>query len=175
MIRRWCAGALGLHAAYAAAWLLLSDHARAVFERWATLAGMAVAGAFYAGMVVAFVWARKSRLNLAFAVQKLYWAALVWLVAFPLQAGLLVHHAPYRRVVNPYALWVAPGWLRTYLWLAMAVSTVGVASEFWRANWGPGRPPGGEPDTVVAERPSAWPAVARVAAEVERVKREGRG
>lgn len=134
MIRRRVWGALVLHLAYAGNWWLLSAHGRDIFERWTTLAAMAVAGAFYAAMVVAFWWARKSPLNAAFSIQKLYWSALVWLLAVPGQAGIAFRHAPYRQFTNPYAYWTLPGWARTYIWIGLTISTMGVTYEFFRAN-----------------------------------------
>lgn len=135
MISRFAVLALALHVAYAAVWMLLSPHGRDVFERWATGAAMTVAGIFYGMMVVAFLWARKSRLNVAFAIQKLYWALLVWMVAWPLQAGLIVHDVPYRSVSTPFAVWTLPGWVRTYVWVFLTLATMGVATEFYRENF----------------------------------------
>lgn len=134
MIRRYAVGAVVLHALYAGAWLLLDDHGRDMVERWVTLAAIVIAGLFYVGMAVAFLWARKSRLNLAFSVQKVYWSLLIWLLVVPSAAGVAFRHAPYARVRNPYAYWIAPGWLRTYVWVGLSVATAGVAYEFLRAN-----------------------------------------
>lgn len=171
MIRRRARVALALHIAYAGGWLLLSPHGHDVVERWVILAAMATAGVFYAGMAVAFVWARKTRLNVAFAIQKFYWALLIWLLVIPSQGGIAFGHAPYTRYVNPYAWWVLPGWGRTYVWLGVTAATVGVSYEFFRANdlWPFGRR-GGE-DTVVSERtapppdvpalPIGWPDTSR--------------
>lgn len=138
-MKRYLLGAVALHVVFAAIWIRLDGTQLDEYERWATAIGETVAGVFFAAMVIAFGWARKSRLNTAFAIQKAYWTVLVFGLALPLQWGLIVHRAPYQKIVIPYVIWVAPAWLRVYVWTFMPIATIGVLYEFWRANWGQGR------------------------------------
>lgn len=125
---------LALHVLYAVFWLALNSHQRSEVERYVVATTQIVAGFFYAVLIIAFIWAHKSRLNISLAVQKLYWLFLIVILAVPVSIGLIINDAPFRP--NPYAIWTVPGWLRTYIWIGITVSIIGVLYEFHRANWG---------------------------------------
>lgn len=187
LFRRFLVESAVLHAGFFALWFVTPPPQRGAFERWSVLVAMVVAGLYYGGMSVAFVWARKSELNFAFAIQKLYWFALVAVLALPVQIGLITRHAPFRP--NPYAIWDVPGLLRTYVWVFMSLSTMAVGRAFFRANglrpldpyrdlwrWARHRTSRrrrstagerGGADKMVSERPSDWVKSTRVWKETE--------
>lgn len=136
MVRRFLLWIVILHVGYAALWIAMSPYQRLVFERYAVLSMEAIACLFYGVLIVAFYEAKKTRLNLALAIQKLFWWLLITFLALPTAIGLVTRDAPYRTAINPYAIWTVPPWLRTYIWIGLAVSLIGVLYEFWRANWG---------------------------------------
>lgn len=140
MIRRFVLAALALNALYAAAWLSIGERNKLVFERWAVAVAVTVAFVAYALLAAAYLWARKTRLNSALALNKAMWGLLIGALVMPSTYGVLWRDAPYRVVGNPYSFWIAPAWFRTWCWVFLAVSIVGVLYEFVRANVGAGRP-----------------------------------
>lgn len=138
MIRRFALATFALHVAFALGWWMIGVHNKLVVERWAVTLCATILTANYLVLVVAYFRAHKSRLNTALAVNKLYLALLFGLLTLPSLWGVVVRDAPYRVVGNPFSYWIAPAWLRVYLYLFLAFSTVGVLYEFWRVNWGPG-------------------------------------
>lgn len=145
--RRFMPVVLALHVAYAVLWLAMSHDQRHTFERYAVAGAEVTAFVFYLVLIVAFYEAQKTRLNVALAVQKFYWWLLIGALALPVALGAIYYGAPFRDG-SPYALFNAPAWLRTYIWLGLAISLIGVLYEFWRANWG-------------TEPEPAWPQVER--------------
>lgn len=137
LIRRSLLIVVALHIIYAALWIVMDGRQRLVFERYAVLSMELIACLFYGVLIIAFYEARKTRLNVALAVQKFFWWLLITFLALPTALGLVTRDAPYRTVSNPYALWIVPAWLRTYIWIGLAVSLIGVLYEFWATNWGP--------------------------------------
>lgn len=138
MIRRFALAALAAHAAYALAWVVIGERNKLVFERWSVTFAATVLTLGYAVLVVAYFRAQKTRLNSALAINKFYLMLLFGLLTLPSLWGVLVRDAPYRVAGNPFSYWIAPAWLRTYLYVFTAISTLGVLYEFWRRNWGPG-------------------------------------
>lgn len=136
MVGRLLSILLVLHVIYAVIWLVMDQRQQLVFERYAVLTMELIACLFYGVLIVAFYEAQKTRLNLALAIQKLFWWLLITFLALPTAIGLVTRVAPSRAVSNPYALWNVPAWLRTYIWIGLAVSLIGVLWEFYRANWG---------------------------------------
>lgn len=137
MIRRFILGALALHIAYAVFWIVLGAHSEMIVERWAVAIAATVLTLGYCVLVVGFWRARKSRLNIALAVNKFYLLLLFGVLTLPILWGVIYYDAPYRE--NPYSFWVSPPWLRTYIYMGTSISVIGVLYEFWRANWGGGR------------------------------------
>lgn len=135
MIRRGFVVALLLHLIYAAAWLTIGEQNQLYAERYAVTVAVTIAFVSYTVLVVAYWRARKTKLNTALAVNKGYWALLLGLLILPGQWGVLIRDAPYRLAErNPYSYWIAPAWLRTYLWVFLTISIVGVLYEFCDAN-----------------------------------------
>jgi hypothetical protein len=122
---------------YVVIWQVLTPLGRAEFERYAVAICMVVASVMYAFIVVSFIWARKTGLNLAFAAKHLLWGAFVILFAIPNALGVIWNHAPYQlnRPPNPYSLYDIPAGIRTALWIGIAMSAIGVIYEFYDANW----------------------------------------
>lgn len=116
----WVAAAF-LHVAFIAAWLYFDTESEIDFEHHLVTTAMVIAAFFYGVVIVAFWWARKTRLNKALALQKFYWAALILTLALPA-------HTDWWEV--------APGWLRSYIWLGLVVTSPWVLFEFATANWG---------------------------------------
>lgn len=150
MIRRFVVFALLLHALYALTWWVLAPSSELRVERYAVTTAVTIAFAAYVVLALAYIKARKSRLNSALAVNKAYWALLIGALILPGQWGTLIRDAPYRVVGSPYSYWIAPAWLRTYLWVFLSITIIGVLVEFVAANWGPRSR--GTPDRVIATR-----------------------
>jgi hypothetical protein len=147
MILRFAMGALILHGLYAIAWYGFGEHNKLVFERYAVLAAANVVTATYFVFAGAYVWANKTRLNAALSLHKAYLFLFFGVLTMPIVWGLALNDAPWRLPPNPYAVWIAPAWLRTYVFSGVAVTSLGALFEWWRANWGAGsRPPGFPPD-----------------------------
>jgi hypothetical protein len=138
MVRRFALMALAVHVAYALAWWLTAPSSELIFERYAVTVCATVMTIAYAVLVIAYFKAGKTRLNSALAVNKFYLFLLFGLLTLPSLWGVVIRDAPYRVVGNPYSYWIPPGWLRTYIYVFLALSTIGVLWEFYRVNWGPG-------------------------------------
>jgi hypothetical protein len=88
-------------------------------ERVVTIISLIVLAIFYAFTFVVFLVARKSRLNYALGIQKLAWLVLVVFVAIPAYTAM------------PYL----PSPFRVAIWAALAVLSIWVMYEVYRANW----------------------------------------
>lgn len=89
-------------------------------EREVIIFALANAAFFYVCTVLVFLTARKTRLNIALAGQKIIWLLLIALVAIPAYA-----------LATPFV----PSPVRVGLWLALAVFSWWVLYEVYRANW----------------------------------------
>src|SRR5690242_5787180 len=116
MVRRFLLFVIALHIGYAALWLLMDGGQRRTFERHVVPGAEITAFVFYLILIVAFIWAKKTRLNFALAIQKFFWALLIGVLALPFALGW----------------WTPPAWLRTYIWIGLTISLIGVLYEFYR-------------------------------------------
>lgn len=139
MIRRFALGALAAHLLFALVWLTIGTNSEYVFERWAVTVAATILTFGYCVLVVAFYKARKTRLNMALAVNKFYLLLLFGALTLPSLWGVIWHDAPYRVVGNPYTFWIPPAWFRTYIYVFTSISVIGVLWEFFSVNWGSGR------------------------------------
>lgn len=102
-------------------------------------AALVVAAIFYAFAVVVFLWARKSRLNVALAAQKALWLVIIALVTLPTywyyatldgDALRALLEAAADRPGRP----LLPVRVRMTIWALLPLTTLWVMVEVWRAN-----------------------------------------
>lgn len=124
-----------LHLLFIQGWRILPERYELQAERYAVTIAITIAFLSYCVLALAYWRARKTKLNTSLAFNKGYWALLIGLLILPGQWGALIRDAPYRiSARNPYSYWTAPPSIRTYLWVCLALTTLGVLYQFGAAN-----------------------------------------
>lgn len=124
------------HIAYAIPWTLMSQHSQLVAERLIQVSSALALAIFYPTIAIMYIWAHKTALNAILALKHFYWALFVVVIAGPSLLGILLHHAPYGKPINPYSYYQPETWMRSYIWLGMGWTAVLTLVIFFRTNFG---------------------------------------